>query len=139
MHSDVSVRRHDGRGRRFRVVKGRAGRHSRTPLYSTVSPPLARVAWAPRAQDWAMAFTRPLVCTSDSSHRCTQSRRMDQGSLMPRATGQYYDLKVTPCGTRFEIRKDENGAVRLPKILVLIIWWAVRMKGGENKDDAAHH
>ena len=28
---------------------------------------------------------------------------------------------VKPCGTRLGIRKDEQGAVRLPKILVLII------------------
>ena len=33
--------------------------------------------------------------------------------------GQYWDLGVTPCGTRPETRKGEKGAIRLPKILVL--------------------
>ena len=37
------------------------------------------------------------------------------------------------------IRKGEKGIVRLPKILVLIMWRAVRMKGGGNKHDAARH
>ena len=41
---------------------------------------------------------------------------------VPLCVAQYYDLGVTPCGARLEIRKGEKGAVRLPKILVLIIF-----------------
>ena len=33
---------------------------------------------------------------------------------------QYEVLGVKPCGTRLEIRKGGNSAVRLPKILVLL-------------------
>ena len=35
--------------------------------------------------------------------------------------GQYWDLGVKPCGTQLGISRGEKGAVRLPKILVLIL------------------
>ena len=41
--------------------------------------------------------------------------------LMVDGERQYQDLGVTPCGARSGIRKGGEGAVRLPKILVLLI------------------
>ena len=37
----------------------------------------------------------------------------------PGVTHSYWDLGVTPCGARLDIRQGEKVAVRLPKILVL--------------------
>ena len=40
--------------------------------------------------------------------------------------GKYWDLGVTPCGARLGIRKGGKGAVRLPRIRVLIICYLVQ-------------
>ena len=45
--------------------------------------------------------------------------------------GQYEDLGVQPCGARWGVRKGGKGAVRLPKILVLISSIPAR-QGGES-------
>ena len=53
-----------------------------------------------------------VVCGVEMRARCQRHVRSTDG--------EYQDLGVNPCGTRLGIRKGGKGAVRLPKILVLI-------------------